>query len=58
MTSFVGQAVDLNAAAPGPASRSNRYSMLVDDDKVVAFNIEECAGDFKVSSGKAILEAV
>lgn len=57
-TSFVGQAVDLNVAALGPASRSNRYSMLVDDGKVVAFNVEEGAGDFKVSGGTAILEAL
>lgn len=55
---LAGQALDLNAAALGPAKRSNRYSVLVDDGVVTHCFVEEGAGDLNVSDGKTLLEAL
>ena len=49
----VGLTLDLNARGLG--LRSNRYSMLVKDGKVVALNIEG-PGEFAVSDAKTMLE--
>mmetsp|Transcript_70422 Transcript_70422/g.143024 ORF Transcript_70422/g.143024 Transcript_70422/m.143024 type:complete len:189 (-) Transcript_70422:223-789(-) len=57
-TEFVGQALDLNVAGLGPAKRSNRYSMLVEDGVVKEMKIEEGAGDLKVSDGDTMLAAL
>ena len=54
-TELVGQALDLNAAGLGPAKRSNRYSMLVEDGHVKVMHVEEAPSDLKVSDGDTLL---
>jgi len=55
---FMGQALDLNVAALGPGKRSNRFSMVVDDGKVVSLNVEEAPADLKVSDGATLLASL
>ncbi|HKK35804.1 MAG TPA: peroxiredoxin [Paracoccaceae bacterium] len=54
------QAVGMDFSAPpvGLIGRSKRYSMLVEDGKVTALNVEESPGEAKVSTGDAMLEAL
>eukprot|EP00193_Tetraselmis_chui_P002848 CAMPEP_0177769568 /NCGR_PEP_ID=MMETSP0491_2-20121128/10401_1 /TAXON_ID=63592 /ORGANISM="Tetraselmis chuii, Strain PLY429" /LENGTH=190 /DNA_ID=CAMNT_0019286605 /DNA_START=208 /DNA_END=780 /DNA_ORIENTATION=- len=54
-TKSLGLEVDLNAAGLGPGMRSNRYSMLVEDGNIVKMNVEESAGDLKVSDAETLL---
>ncbi len=53
-TKAVGLELDLSAAGLG--LRSKRYSMIVDDGKVTALNIEEAPGVAELSGAAAILE--
>ncbi|KAL0486230.1 peroxiredoxin [Acrasis kona] len=46
--------IDLTNAGLGP--RSKRFSMIVDDGKVVALNVEDSPGDFKNTGADKIIE--
>ena len=50
----IGMDIDLGVAGMGV--RSKRYSMIVDDRKVTALNIEESPGQAVASSAATILE--
>mmetsp|Transcript_20348 Transcript_20348/g.53217 ORF Transcript_20348/g.53217 Transcript_20348/m.53217 type:complete len:142 (-) Transcript_20348:211-636(-) len=54
-TKALGVEVDLTVAGLGPGLRSNRYSMLVEDGEIVKMNVEEGAGDLKVSDAETLL---
>ncbi|MFO7855869.1 MAG: peroxiredoxin [Paracoccaceae bacterium] len=47
--------MDFSAPPVGLIGRSKRYSMLVEDGKVTALNVEESPGEAKVSTGDAML---
>mmetsp|Transcript_22886 Transcript_22886/g.63537 ORF Transcript_22886/g.63537 Transcript_22886/m.63537 type:complete len:192 (-) Transcript_22886:1337-1912(-) len=51
----LGVEVDLNAAALGPALRSNRYSLLIEDGKITQMNVEDGPSDLKVSDADTLL---
>ncbi len=51
-----GLGLDFDASAMGMGVRSWRFSMLIDDGKVVEFNREPNPGEAKVSSAEKILE--
>merc|ERR1712046_301207 len=57
-TELVGQALDLNSGALGPAKRSQRYSMLVDNGVVAIVHRETSPGDMKVSDGRTMLKSI
>ncbi|NNF76462.1 MAG: redoxin family protein, partial [Rhizobiales bacterium] len=48
--------LDLDASGFGMGTRSQRFSMIVDDGVVQALNIEPQAGQAEVSSADAILD--
>ena len=54
------EALGLAFTAPpvGLMGRSKRYSMVVEDGKVTAFNLEESPGEAKVSSAETMLAAL
>ncbi|MEM1004652.1 MAG: peroxiredoxin [Pseudomonadota bacterium] len=47
--------MDFDAPPVGLFARSKRYAMIVEDGKVVAFNVEESPGVCEVSAGEALL---
>lgn len=49
--------VELDASGFGMGTRSSRYSLIAEDGKITAFNLEQ-GGGFEVSSAEAILEAL
>ena len=49
--------LELDGSKFGMGGRSQRYSMVVDDGKVVTLNVEE-GGDFKVSSADYMLAQI
>ena len=50
--------LDFTAPPAGLINRSKRYSMVVEDKVVTAFNLEETPGKAEVSSGDAMLAAL
>lgn len=54
-TKAVGMDIDLSAGALG-GIRSKRYSMIVEDGKVTALNIEESTGAAVTSGAAALME--
>jgi peroxiredoxin len=49
-----GLGVDLTSAGLG--QRAKRFSMIVDNGKVVALNVEDSPGDFKITGADKVLE--
>ena len=49
--------LDMDLSARGMGVRSKRYSMLVDDGKVVSLNVE-APGKFEVSNAETMLEEI
>lgn len=50
--------LDFTAPPAGLINRSKRYSMVVEDKVVAAFNLEETPGKAEISSGDAMLAAL
>lgn len=49
--------VELDASAAGLGTRSMRYSLVAEDGKITAFNLEK-GGAYEVSSAEDLLEAI
>ena len=48
--------MDFDAPPVGLFGRSKRYSMLVEDNKVVIFNLEDSPGECNITAGESMLD--